>query len=163
MNALRSMLASKGGLGAVLRSPTPRASRAPPGGGRLQSEWVAGLRQIGWPTSVRIGGRLAPDSVAALFQITHPRCPSPPISWDEHARHRSRSMAAGRPKRRERHGLSRGAGLISCVHKKQKVSSCVVNAARGELRHLVGSRRSPRGGYSRPQPRGRAADKDPQD
>jgi hypothetical protein len=35
---------------------------------------VADFNQNRWPTSIRMGGRLAPDSVAGLVQITHGRC-----------------------------------------------------------------------------------------
>jgi hypothetical protein len=40
------------------------------GGGRLPSEWVAGLDRNGWPTSVGTGGRIASESVAGLARIT---------------------------------------------------------------------------------------------
>jgi hypothetical protein len=41
------------------------------GGGRIGSEWVAGLDRNRWPTSVGTGGRFASESVAALARITH--------------------------------------------------------------------------------------------
>jgi hypothetical protein len=48
---------------------TESVKKSPQGGGRLRSEWVAGLRQNGWltfrqngwPPCARMGGRLGPD------------------------------------------------------------------------------------------------------
>ena len=53
----------------MICSPTPRASRAPQRGwptsirmgGRIAPDWVADFRQNGWPDCVGISGRLGPD------------------------------------------------------------------------------------------------------